>query len=318
MSVEPLVGQSILVTGATGFLGAHLVRRLISAGARVACLVSGEASVQRLPAGAVGRAADLRDAEAVREGVRWARPTLAFHLAAVGVTQFDVDPLTAVGVNVAGTVALLTALEDTACRRFLYVGTGHEYGDAAPPLREDRPPAPTNVYAASKSAGWLFCQMIHRARGWPVVAVRPFGVYGPGQQPPAFLPSLVQSALRGQDFAMTGGEQVRDLIYVDDLIGGMIRAATAPGVKGRLFNLCSGQGVSLVALARRVVAAMGHPIRLDVGALPYRPGTLWSMVGDNSRARRALDWRPAIGLDEGLRRTIEWWRQRWEREKTAA
>lgn len=316
MSVESLVDQSILVTGATGFIGARLVRRLVDAGARVVCLVSGEAGVQRLPAGAVGRVANLRDAPAVREAARAVQPALVFHLAAVGVTRFDVDPLIAVEVNVAGTVALLTALEDVPCRRFLYAGTGHEYGDAAPPFREDRPPAPTNVYAASKSAAWLFCQMTHRARGWPMVAVRPFGVYGPGQLPPAFLPSLIQSALRGQDFAMTGGEQVRDLIYVDDVIEGMIGAATAPGVEGQVLNLCSGQGVSLVELARRVVAAMGRPIRLDVGALPYRPGTLWHMVGDNARARRALDWQPAVDLDEGLCRTIDWWRQRWEREKT--
>ena len=297
---------SILVTGATGFIGPHLVRRLVFAGARVACLILSETEGRTLPADVTSHVADLRDASAVRAIVRTARPVLVFHLAAVGVTEFGIDPVTAVQVNVEGTLTLLTALEGTGYRRFLFAGTSHEYGDNPPPLREDQPPAPANVYAASKSAAWLFCQMYHRTRGWSVVGVRPFGVYGPGQHPPTFLPTLIQAALRGQDFAMTGGEQVRDLIYVEDVVEGMIRAATVLGVEGQVFNLCSGKGVSLAELARRVVALMDEPICVHLGALPYRPGEMWRMVGDNTRARQTLGWQPTVSLDEGLRRTIAW------------
>lgn len=304
---ERLRDLSILVTGATGFIGPHLVRRLVTAGARVACLTSNEAGQHRLSPGVTGHVADLRDASSVQAAVKAVRPALVFHLAAVGVTDFGIDPITAVQVNVAGTINLLTALEGTGYRRFLFVGTSHEYGDNPPPLREDQPPAPANVYAASKSAAWLFCQMYHRARGWPVVGVRLFGVYGPGQRPPAFLPALILSALRGHDFPMTGGEQVRDLVYVKDAVEGMIRAITAPGVEGQVFNLCSGEGVSLAELARRVVALMGDPIHVEHGALPYRPGVIWHMVGDNTRAQEALDWQPTVSLDEGLRRTTEWY-----------
>jgi nucleoside-diphosphate-sugar epimerase len=297
---------SILVTGATGFIGPHLVHRLTAAGAQVTCLILSETELCGLPASVTGHVADLRDASAVRAIVRAVRPAIVFHLAAVGVTEFGIDPVAAVQVNVEGTLNLLTALEGTGYRRFIFVGTGHEYGSNPPPFREEQPPAPANVYAASKSAAWLFCQMYHRARGWPVVCVRPFGVYGPGQRPPAFLPALIQTALRGQNFPMTGGEQVRDLIYVEDVVEGMVRAATMPGIEGQVFNLCSGEGVSLVKLARRVVTLMGDPIRVNLGALPYRSGEMWRMVGDNSQARQALEWQPTTPLDEGLRRTIAW------------
>jgi nucleoside-diphosphate-sugar epimerase len=297
---------SILVTGATGFIGPHLVRRLLAAGAQVTCLILSEAEQGELPARVTCHVADLRDAGAVRAVVQAVRPAIVLHLAAVGVTEFGIDPIAAVQVNVEGTLNLLTGLKGSGYRRFVFAGTSHEYGANPSPFREDQPPAPTNVYAASKSAAWLFCQMYHRAQNWPVVCVRPFGAYGPGQRPPAFLPTLIQSALHGQAFPMTGGEQVRDLIYVQDVVEGMIRAATVPGIEGQIFNLCSGKGVSLAELARRVLALMDDPGHLELGALPYRPGVMWRMVGDNSQAGQALDWRPVTSLDEGLRRTIAW------------
>ena len=108
---------------------------------------------------------------------------------------------------------------------------------------------------------------------------------------------------------MTGGEQIRDLVYVEDVVDGMIRAATVPGIEGQVFNLCSGEGVSLAELAQRAVALIGDPSRVNLGALPYRPGEIWRMVGENSRARRVLSWQPMVSLDEGLRRTIDWWRE---------
>ena len=286
------------------------MRQLAAAEAQVTCLVLDEAERRELPARVTSYVADLRDASAVRAVAEAACPAFVFHLAAAGVTEYGIDAVTAVRINVEGTLNLLTALKGTGYCRFLFVGTCHEYGDNRPPFREKQSPAPANVYAASKLAAWVFCQMYHRAHGWPVVGVRPFGVYGPGQRPPAFLPALIRAALCGQDFSMTGGEQVRDFVYVEDVIEGMIRAVTVPGIEGQVFNLCAGEGVYLVELAHRAVALVGDPIRINVGALSYRPGEIWRMVGDNARARQVLDWQPTVSLDEGLRRTIAWWRER--------
>ena len=105
---------------------------------------------------------------------------------------------------------------------------------------------------------------------------------------------------------MTQGNQVRDLIYVEDVFAGMLRAATVPGIEGQLFNLCSGEGISLAELAQRVLTLMDNPIRVKLGALPYRPGQIWHLVGDNSQAQQVLGWQPTVSLDDGLRRTIAW------------
>ncbi len=306
IKITELRDTPVLVTGATGFIGSHLVRQLVAIGARVTSLAWEENLARRASFGIAEHNVDLRDAVAVWTVVQTIRPTLVFHLAAAGVTEFEIDPITAVQVNVEGTLNLLTALKDTDYRRFLFVGTSHEYGNNASPFHEDQSPAPANVYAASKSAAWLFCEMYHRAQSYPVVGVRPFGVYGPGQRPPAFLPALIQAALRSRDFSMTHGEQLRDLVYVQDVIEGMLCAATTPNIEGQIFNLCSGRGISLAELAQRVMALMGNPIRVNLGALPYRPGQIWHMVGDNSRAQETLGWQPRVSLDEGLRRTIAW------------
>lgn len=306
MEKMTLTNTRALVTGATGFIGPYLVQRLLDAGAQVTCLTLNKAEQSKLPPDVSGLVADLRHTDAVRAAVQTIHPTVIFHLAAVGVTEFEIDPIAAIQVNVEGTVNLLTAVESSDCRRFLFVGTSHEYGNNPAPFHESQSPAPANVYAASKSAAWHFCQMYHRSRRWPVVGVRLFGVYGPGQRPPAFLPSLIQSALHGRDFPMTAGEQVRDLVYVQDAADGMIRAATTSGVEGQVFNLCSGKGISLAELASRVMGLMGNPIRIKLGTLPYRPGQMWNMVGDNTQARQALGWQPQVPLEEGLRRTIAW------------
>lgn len=306
IAITELRDTLVLVTGATGFIGSHLVRRLVAIGARVTSLAWEKNQTRRSSLSIAEHNVDLRDAAAVWAVVQTVRPTLVFHLAAIGVTEFEIDPITAVQVNVEGTLNLLTALKDTDYHRFLFVGTSHEYGNNASPFHEDQSPAPANVYAASKSAAWLFCKMYHRAQSYPVVAVRPFGVYGPEQQPPAFLPALIQAALRGHDFSMTHGEQLRDLVYVQDVIEGMLCAATTPNIEGQVFNLCSGRGISLAELAQRVMALMGNPIHVNLGALPYRPGQIWRMIGDNSRAKETLGWQPRVSLDEGLRRTIAW------------
>jgi nucleoside-diphosphate-sugar epimerase len=297
----------VLVTGATGFIGSHLAERLVAEGAEVILLVkpgASKANVASILDKVHIHEVDLREGEMVRQLVRECRPSKIYHLAAVGVTEPDIDSRLAVQVNVVGTLNLLEALRETDCDCVINTGTCYEYGHNTPPMHEDQMVDPINAYAASKSAAWLFCNMYYRTRGYPIVTVRPFTVYGPRQSERALIPQVILHALRGEDFPMTGGEQGRDWIYVDDVVEGIFRASLAEAAIGQVINLCTGKERTVREVVEKVLELMGNPIQPLIGALPYRRSEVWHLVGDNARARGLLGWEPQVSLEEGLRRTI--------------
>ncbi len=304
----------VLVTGATGFIGSHLAERLVAEGAAVTLAVEPGASKANV-ASILGRVrvceVDLRDSQTVRQLAREFQPSKVYHLAAVGVTDPRVDPRLAAQVNVMGTLNLLEALKETECDCFVNTGTCYEYGHNVPPMHEDQVVDPINTYAASKSAAWLFCNMYHRTRGYPIVTVRPFTVYGPRQSELALIPQTIASALQGaeglaKDFAMTGGEQTRDFTYVDDIIDGYIRASLSEKAIGQTINLGTGEESPIKDVVLKVLELMGNPVKPMIGELPYRPREIWRLYSDSSKARELLGWQPQVGLEDGLRKTIEW------------
>jgi len=315
-----LEGVRVLVTGGTGFIGSHLAERLVAEGAEVTLAVEPRASKANV-ASILGRVrvhgVDLRDGQTVRQLVRECQPSKVYHLAAVGVTEPDLHPRLAVQANVIGTLNLLEALNETGCDCFINTGTCYEYGHNNPPMREDQMVDPVNAYAASKSAACLFCTMYDRTRGYPIVTVRPFTVYGPRQSPRALIPQTILSALRGaqglaKDFAMTGGDQTRDFTYVDDIVEGYIRASLSEEAIGQTINLGAGEERPIKDVVLRVLELMSNPVKPLIGALPYRPREIWRLYSDSSKARELLGWQPQVGLEDGLRKTIEWYSEKFK------
>jgi len=297
--------RRVLITGSTGFIGRRLAVQLVEAGAEVwAGVFPGEPAgqVAGLPQEARRISLDVQDAASVRRAVEDAEPDVVFHLAAVGVADPGVDPHLALAVNAGGTLHLLEVLKGRDVRRVLLVGTCYEYGarEAAEGLD------PFNVYAASKVAAWAFGRMYWRAYGLPVVTVRPFQVYGPGQPAHTLVPAAIRAALAGEDLPMTPGMQERDFIYVDDVVAGMRAAAGAPGIEGQSLDLGTGQAHTVRQVVGRIWTMTGARGQMLPGALPYRPGEVMRLVADAARTARLTGWRARVGLEEGLRRTIEW------------
>ncbi|MGH9030241.1 MAG: NAD-dependent epimerase/dehydratase family protein, partial [Acidimicrobiales bacterium] len=215
-------GARALVTGASGFIGSHLVRRLLADGVEVHALTSAVSSVYPL------RLIDLRDRISLHEGsvadrgamdalVEDVRPSHVLHLGAythVGKSWQRVDEC--IQVNVQGTVNLLHSLEGSGYVRFLNMGTSEIYGDVPAPFHEDDPVRPVSPYAASKYAAERFCELFHRGRGWPIVMVRPFNAYGPAQSADRVIPEIILRALRGEELRMTQARQTREFNYVED------------------------------------------------------------------------------------------------------
>lgn len=301
-------GKRVLVTGATGFIGVWLVQQLVEADAQVwAGVYPGEPPERA--AGLLPQArrvsVDVQDIESIRQTVQEAAPEIVFHLAAVGVADTNVEPALALAVNAGGAINLLEALRGRDVQRVVLVGTCYEYGAREGIEGLD----PFNAYAASKVAAWAFGRMYWRAHNLPVVTVRPFQVYGPGQPEHMLIPAVVAAALAGRDFAATPGEQERDFIYVDDVVEGMLAAALAPGIDGESLDLGSGSARPVREVLNRVWELTGAGGRILYGALPYRPGEAMHLVADAERTARLTGWRARVGLNEGLQRTIDWMQQ---------
>lgn len=257
--------------------------------------------VQGLPPQTTRLPLDVQDGESVARAVARCEPEVVFHLAAVGVTDPGVTPLTALTVNVAGTIHLLEALQKQSVRRIVLVGTCYEYGAREGPEGLD----PFNFYAASKVSAWAFARAYWRAHGLPVVTVRPFQVYGPGQPTHTLIPSAIRAALAGEDFRMTPGEQKRDFIYIEDVVEGLLAAATAPSIEGQSLDLGTGQVHPVRQVVERIWEITEARGRILPGALPYRPGEVMHLAADADRTARLTGWRAAVGLEEGLRRTVD-------------
>jgi UDP-glucose 4-epimerase len=320
--VADLTGLPVLVTGATGFIGSHVVDALLEQDATVHALTSTVSSVypQRLlPVRDritlhEGSLADRSAMDAVADAVR---PRIVLHLGAythVGKSWQRVDEC--VQVNVQGTVNLLQALAPYGYDKLVYTGTSEIYGDVDVPFAEDGPVNPISPYSVSKYAGERYCRMFHQGKGWPIVMVRPFNAYGPAQSPDRIIPEIIVRALRGQELRMTQGRQTREFNYVSDLARGFV-AAALHGEPGRLYNLGCGVEVSMRDLATTILGLMGDPIVPQLGVLPDRPTEIWRMYADAARARDELGWTSQVSLEDGLARTIAWYSRELGRDQSS-
>ncbi|MGC9396824.1 MAG: NAD-dependent epimerase/dehydratase family protein [Anaerolineae bacterium] len=291
----------VFLTGATGFIGRRLAKRLVAAGADVTALVlPGETAL--LPDGVRALTGDVTLPETVTEAMTTAQPALIIHLAAVGITNPDLPFTAACDVNVGGVINILNAARHAEMvRRIVLVGSSYEYGAR----RTDDGLDPFNAYSASKVAAWAFARAAYNAWGAPVVWMRLFQVYGPGQREKALIPAAIQAALNGEDFRMTAGEQQRDFIFVEDVVEGLLAAATAPGIEGRALDIGTGQLHRIRAVVERIWTLSGARRKILAGALPYRPGEVPAIPADVDRTRRLTGWKSQVELEAGLQKTIE-------------
>lgn len=291
----------LLVTGATGFVGRHLVPAALAAGHEVSLLLREHyRSPGALPASLAALAvhchavyADLRDKNATCAAIQAAAPDAILHLAATGVTEPFLPASRAIAHNVTGTVHLLQAsfTEGRPARQVIVARTPGE--------REA-----LNVYAASKAAAWQFCRMYVRTQAWPINGAMIYQAYGPGQPEQNLVPGALAAARSGSDFAMTSGHQVRDWIWIEDVVAGLLAMLDTPQPPGTTVELGTGCGTSVADVVTRIYALVGRPGRPVPGALPDRPGESAVQIANTSLGREALGWHAAVTLEEGLHRLL--------------
>lgn len=310
MTLE-LSRRRVLVTGADGFIGSHLVRQLLAATS--ASEVHATYFRQQGDLSSLDLAChplDLRDLAAIDRVVDAIRPDIVFNLGAAVDLRRDLERMTELfEVNARAPIHLARACARHGFERFLQVGTCEEYGDGQAPFHEDDPPRPVSPYSASKVASSYGLQMLHRSFGLPITVVRPFLTYGPRQRPSMLMATLIEAGLRGEAVPMTRGTQTREFNFVDDIVDGLLLAAQKRPAVGEIINLGGGEERSVRSVAELLVELFEGRLKIELGALPQRPGEAQRFFGTHDKARHLLGFQPQVGLREGLARTIAYRRR---------
>ncbi len=303
-----------LVTGGLGFIGSHLVRELLAEGAKVSVIDSGNNTLRlrdienRIDL----HVSDLSDKAELAGILKAAEPELIFHLGAFTTPGRDRKYVSeAFRKNVLATVNLLEALSGADFRSMVFPSCSEVYGPKNKvPFREDMVPLGTSPYSTSKLACEYYCLLYHGTYSYPVTVLRPFNVYGPMQSPKLLVPQAIVSCLKKQDFLMTKGMQTREFNYVEDTVKAFVLASLNKQAAGEIINIGCGKDHEIKHVVEMIASIFGNPVKI-LDTLPYRENEVWKMRSDSSKAEKILKWKPETALEEGLEKTIRWYRQEW-------
>jgi UDP-glucose 4-epimerase len=305
-----------LVTGGGGFIGSHLVDRLLELGHAVRVLdnfsTGRRTNLRRTLASIELIEGDLRDPDTVRRAMQGAE--IVLHQGALPSVPRSVnDPRTSNAVNVEGTLNVLLAARDAGVRRVVVASSSSVYGDTPTlPKVEMMPPTPRSPYAISKLAAEQYTCAFAALYGLETVALRYFNVFGPRQDPTSQYAGVIAlfctAALRGQPYTIQGdGLQSRDFTYVENAVRANLLAATAPDVAGQIFNIACGERITLLDMVAILNRLVGRDQPVEYG--PPRAGDVRHSLADIGRARQLLGYTPAVDVAEGLAKTLAWYRE---------
>jgi NAD dependent epimerase/dehydratase len=311
----------VLVTGAGGFIGSHLVEGLLRAGHSVRAFVRYSSHGKRgwleeLPANLQQRCeffpGDIADPRAVREAVRGCAQV--FHLAAlIGIPYSYLAPNSYVTVNINGTLNILEACREEKVDRVLVTSTSEVYGTALyAPIDEAHPLQAQSPYSATKIGADAISISYHKAFNLPVTVVRPFNTYGPRQSARAVIPTVITQALFADEIRIGSRDPVRDMVFVEDTVAGFLALAGASASIGCVTNLATTVGVTVGELIDLIQAIVGRNVPVRETEERKRPeaSEVFKLLGSAKLAKERAGWEARVSLKEGLRRTIEWFRDR--------
>lgn len=319
--MEDLEGLRILVTGGGGFVGANLALAFSLEGCQVTATVrpatseAGNWRTRLLPSTINCVELDITDRPRVRDWLSRNPQDVVVHTAAHGAYSWQTDDDRIFGVNVAGTMSIIESAFGSGASCVIYTGSSSEYGLKNSPMQEDMVLVPRTNYGVSKAAGTLFAQSYGLRTGRCVFGFRLFSPYGPFEEPRRLIPTIVLSYLKGKPIMLSSPNSVRDFVFIDDVAKAFISAVAHRGVipPGDIMNLGSGRMTTVFEVVRAFEQACGSKLDVRWGEHPSTdvPGTT-TWVADITKVKGRLGWTPQTGLVDGLRRTLDWFRQQRE------
>ena len=310
-----LSGKTVFLTGATGFIGSHLLKRLVKEGCDVHISIRQDSSLWRIEEfknDFTSHIIDLIDFKAMKSLIKQIKPDVIFHLAAYGVDYRQQNIYRAIDINITASVNMFEAFLANNVNKFIYTGTCLEYGYKTVPLSESDASVPIGIYGATKTSSvHILSNMINDMESGELIILRPAGVFGEYEGIHKFVPQVVDNLLKKIPVKMTPGEHIRDYIYINDLIVAYILASTVP-IKNKMeiINIGSGQGIAMKDIALMISKQLDVSTELlQFGALSYRPVEMMYLVANVEKAKSLLRWEPKVPIEKGLEHTINWYKQ---------
>lgn len=294
MGIIELKNKKIVVVGGNGYLGRFLVNALKEIGATVFVI-----SRDCKPSDSQFKV-DITNFEETYKVIQKIKPDIVYHLAANISRNRDFSIYEEMAaVNVQGTLNVLRSLEAIDAH-FIFTSSSEIYGNNVSPFHENQIPKPVSPYSLTKINAEILIETYCNNHNKKFTNLRVFNFYGENMPEEFFIPQMINSLKKGEDFLMTKGEQVRDFLYVGDVVSALILTAKNQNSLGQTMNVCSGKGTKLSQLATAVNTTIKSEAKIILGAIPYRDNEVWEMIGDQSKIKKIINFIPKFSIEKGI------------------
>ncbi len=306
----------VIITGAGGFIGANLTHRLVKENCEVHVITRPNSSLWRLKTikkRIIVHEGLLHNKKKLSQHIKKIRPSSLYHLATYGSYPMQQNVQRMIDTNITYTQNLLEAVKDIPYTRLIVSGASTEYGKKNKPMSESDKLEPINTCAATKAGATYLCQLFAKTFHKPLIIFRLFNVYGPYEEEGRLVRSVIEFSLQGKPIKLATGREARDLIFVDDVIDAFLHGGQRKKIEGDIFNVGTGKQTTILQLAKKVISLVGHDSPIQIGAYSGRPWDTYYWKADMRKTKKILGWEAKTSLDDGLKKTIHWYKEQLHR-----
>ncbi|MBW3496108.1 NAD(P)-dependent oxidoreductase [Bacillus sp. FDAARGOS_1420] len=309
--INAFENKTFLITGGYGFIGSHLIRRLLNLQAKIVLFIRTSSNPWRLKDALKNietYEVDIRNKMQVQDAIKKINPDYIFHLAAYGVNSAHTDYINAIETNIIGTCNIIQAAKLVNCKKIINMGSSSEYGNKMEPIHEKMLLTPVDIYGSTKAAGTILAHQIASENNISLITLRPFGIFGEAEDPHKLFSYIILQVLQNKDVNLTLCNQLRDYCYIENIIDVCILAVENTTVQNEIFNIGSGNIYPLKHYVELLYKHLNTNSRPNYGAIPSRTNERWLPEADIQKIKNFLSWEPRITIEEGIIKTINWYK----------